>query len=387
MKNKVIIFGGNHHNTLGLVREFGENEIKPYGIILGEANHKNFTIASKYWNKVILVNTPQDGIEVLIRDFVCAESPAVIIASADATAAVIDENYNELKKYFYLPGFAEGGRVHELMNKENQVEYARTLGAEMIHSDSLTLDAYYEVSKQYPIILKPVTSIEGKKTDIRIADSEEDERQYIEELKKEGYERTLRQPYLRNRNEYVLTGAVMPIPHECSFTLVKHVRLWPERFGSGSFSSFVTDNKMIDIADRVMHLVQQSGYSGMIDIEFFESDTGKIYVNEFNWRSSGRNFVGRYCGVYSAFWWYCAVTGQEFNAAQRISNKSGYTMNEMTDYNHLLRKEISLREWIRDIRRTKSFAVWDCKDLRPFILRSLIVAKSFLRRFRRGKRV
>lgn len=367
--NKVIIFGGNHHNTLGLVREFGENGIRPSGIIVDAKKNRNFTSVSKYWDEVLVVRTPQEGIECLKRKFVCAELPAVVIASADDTAAVIDANYDELKKYFLLPGFNEGGCVLDLMNKEKQVEYAKNLGIEMICSELLPLNSSYKLSNQYPVILKPVTSIEGEKKDIRIADSEKEEKQYIEELKNKGYERILRQPYLKKRIEYVLTGAVMPTLHKCNFTLVKHSRLWPNFFGTGSFSSFVYDRKIVDEADKVMTKVQQSGYSGMIDIEFFESNTGKIYVNEFNWRSSGRNFVGRYTGVYSAFWWYCAIIGQEFNDAQRISDKNGYTMNEISDIHHVLNREISLLEWFNDVRKTKSFAVWDRRDIKPFVVR------------------
>lgn len=32
--NKVILIGGSHHNGLGLVRSFGVNGIRPYGIIV-----------------------------------------------------------------------------------------------------------------------------------------------------------------------------------------------------------------------------------------------------------------------------------------------------------------------------------------------------------------
>lgn len=48
----VIIIGGNHHNPLGVVRSFGVNGIRPYGIIVTGQNKSSFVTKSRYWKKL-----------------------------------------------------------------------------------------------------------------------------------------------------------------------------------------------------------------------------------------------------------------------------------------------------------------------------------------------
>ena len=363
--NRVILLGGDHHNLLGLARDFGVNGVAPTGIIVCAESDYLFSNKSKYWEKVWCVDTEEAAIELIKATFSDEAKPAVIIASSDAAAAALDAHYEELENHFILPGFQVGGRILELMNKEKQVSYANEIGVEMLTSETMLLNGY-EYSKKYPVILKPVASVEGKKTDIKICNNVQEEEDSVQELMNAGYPHVLRQLYLKTREEYVLTGAVMPVLHKCNFTLVKHTRQWPVCFGTGSFSEFVTDKRMLAFCEQVMDKVQKSGYCGLIDIEFFGTPDGKVYLNEFNWRSSGRNFVSLYTDVHSAYWWYCAVTGIKYDDSQRISTKSGWTMNEITDFRHIFKRKISVAEWLRDVQKTDSFAVWDRRDPAPF---------------------
>ena len=47
MKNKVLIIGGDHHNTLGVVESFAEKGIKPY-VLIYENNSHSFVLHSKH---------------------------------------------------------------------------------------------------------------------------------------------------------------------------------------------------------------------------------------------------------------------------------------------------------------------------------------------------
>lgn len=377
--NRIILVGEDHHNLLGLVRDFGVNGISPCGIIVGKEGYKGFVQKSKYWAKTWYVDSAEEAIELLKKFFCDKKEPAVLIASSDDVAAAFDVHYDELKDNFFLPGFRVQGRVFNLMNKEAQVNYAHKIGIEMLPSEIVELDSTFELSQYYPIILKPVASIEGEKTDIKICYNETEEMESINDLIKIGYRRLLRQLYLKERTEYVLTGAVMPVLHKCNFTLVKNVRQWPTCFGTGSFSEFVTEKTLLEFCNQVLEKVQNSGYSGLIDIEFFKTKDNKMYLNEVNWRSSGRNFVSLYTGVHSAYWWYCATIGKNYNDNCRISIKNGWTMNEMTDFRHIFKFKLSWFELLRDIKRTNSFAVWYCEDLQPFKARILGILKKIFR--------
>lgn len=249
----------------------------------------------------------------------------------------------------------------------------------MLPTEEVNLENSFKASLQYPIIMKPALSIEGKKADIKIAHTQQEELEFFLLLKKEGYKRVLRQIYLQNRREYVVVGAVMPQAYENNFSILKNIRQWPEKFGTGSFSSFDVDSKIIEYTNTIMKKVQQSGFCGLIDIEIFEANDGKIYINEFNWRSSGRNFVGRYTQIYSAYWWYCAVSGLPFDDSKKGNRKSGYSMNEITDFRYVIAGKIMLSQWLKDVKSTNSFAVWDPYDKAPFFSRIKALMKKALK--------
>lgn len=69
--NKVIIFGGDHYNALCLVRVFGVNGIKPYGILTVEKGQERniYAAKSKYWQKVWFVKNEEEGLKKLLRFF------------------------------------------------------------------------------------------------------------------------------------------------------------------------------------------------------------------------------------------------------------------------------------------------------------------------------
>jgi predicted ATP-grasp superfamily ATP-dependent carboligase len=67
--NDVVLIGGNHHNGLGLVRSFGINGIKAYGIIVGEDAEMSFCRKSKYWKQTWAVKTEEEALVLLKKEF------------------------------------------------------------------------------------------------------------------------------------------------------------------------------------------------------------------------------------------------------------------------------------------------------------------------------
>lgn len=68
IKNKVIVIGPNHYNTLGVIRSLGEEDV-PVNLIL-VSRKENYVSKSKYVDKVWLVNESENEIiSVLINYF------------------------------------------------------------------------------------------------------------------------------------------------------------------------------------------------------------------------------------------------------------------------------------------------------------------------------
>ena len=67
--NKVILIGGSHHNGLGLVRSFGVNGIRPYGIIVCPLGGDSYLTHSRYWEKTYCVASDEAAVDLLYKKF------------------------------------------------------------------------------------------------------------------------------------------------------------------------------------------------------------------------------------------------------------------------------------------------------------------------------
>ena len=99
-QNKVILIGGDDHNILGLVRSFGINGIKPYGIIISEKKRGVFTSFSKYWEKNWVVSNEKEAFKLLLKNFCNEHYKPVVILTSDGMMKEIDLKREKLNKYF-----------------------------------------------------------------------------------------------------------------------------------------------------------------------------------------------------------------------------------------------------------------------------------------------
>lgn len=126
--NKVIIIGGDHYNALGLVRCFGINGIKPDAILIEPYKTNRFCNHSRYWNTVRYVNDENEAFEYLLS-LPATEEKAVLVPSSDGAMLMIDAKSKDLSRKYILPGFkGNPGMVAHLMNKYNQMKWAKELG-------------------------------------------------------------------------------------------------------------------------------------------------------------------------------------------------------------------------------------------------------------------
>lgn len=379
-KNKVILMGSDHHNGLGLVRSFGVNGVNPIGIIICENTKKSFVCKSRYWEEVWCVKDEVEAIELLIRKYSDEKLKPVIIPWSDKMASVIDNNVNKLKLNFIIPSIGgQEGAICDLMDKQKQVEFCKVNGLNVLDSSIYVLEEGIALldNINYPVILKPVASVEGEKLDIKVCFSREELENSFDLFKQKNYSRVLVQRYLQERIEYVLTGAVAK--NFISYTIVSHNRQWPNKTGSGSFSIFEVDELVKKYAEHCLEVIIEKGYEGTIDIEFFKDNQDNFYLNEINWRSSGRNFVSLYTEVYSAYQYYNKITGKRVES-KLINEKQGYSMNEATDLRHVLCGRLGCVQWLKDLMKTGSYALWYKKDIKPTVFRYCYLVKELISR-------
>jgi len=67
MGSGVVLVGGDHYNGLALVRLFGKLGMRPCGVIVGERAERGFLCASRYWERVTIVESDDEVPDLLIR--------------------------------------------------------------------------------------------------------------------------------------------------------------------------------------------------------------------------------------------------------------------------------------------------------------------------------
>lgn len=380
-KNKVILIGGNHHNGLGLARSFGVNGIKPYGVIVGEGAEHGFVRKSKYWAKTWVIKSDDEIVEFLLNAFQNEKEKPVVIPYSDGAAEEIDLNLDRLKEHFLLPSIGgQQGKIAELMDKQKQVEFAQTYGIPMAKSCVVDLnDIRLPEDMIYPCIVKPVVSAEGEKSDIRKCDTETQTVAYLQELRQKGYHRFLVQEYLNYDTEYLMVGSISG-QNQC-WVNSKKIRVWPVVGGSSSCLQVTNQKNVSDFFESVRYAFQQITYDGFYDVEVLQVN-GKLYLNEVNWRNSGTIYSVLGSKVYYPVNWYYWKTKNQSpeNFIQSCLDETVYTIDESLDLRHVACGNITLKQWLRDKKKSKAFALWYTLDMRPAIAQYLHLLKELIKR-------
>jgi len=380
--NDVVLVGGNHHNGLGLVRSFGRCGIKPFGVII-----KNkgicFVTKSKYWANTWVLTSEEEIPGFLINNF---SEGTVIIPYSDRAATVIDQSLNILKEKFLLPSIAlKEGKIMELQDKYNQIAFANKYRIPVARSQIIYLP--YEKSAfediDIPCILKPVTSAEGDKQDI--VKCKDLDSLYSELLKynEKGYSRVLVQEYIDYDYEFLFCGSCGINP---SYLIRKNIRNWPSVGGTASFGQCLVDKSIKEVCEHILQSLKLEGYNGLFDIEMFKKGN-RVLLNEINWRNTGACFFCKGTGVEFAVIWYLEMIGEQ-NKADSMKHFCDdmllYQMNEATDLRHVIYGSLSFREWIKDLKKCDSFALWYKYDIKPAVYQYIHLLGEFINRATKG---
>ena len=99
IKNKVIVWGVDGFNTLGLMRELGNHGLDLIFLIKG---HKGISASSKYCKKFIETETIEEGYNLLLETYASEPYKPILITPGDDIIIFIDRHKEELEKQFGL---------------------------------------------------------------------------------------------------------------------------------------------------------------------------------------------------------------------------------------------------------------------------------------------
>lgn len=130
MSEYIVFVSKEHYNPLGIVRTLGEAGIHP--IVVAVKGDLKFVGQSKYVKKKYYVDTPEEGIKLIISKFGGnKEKKSFILTGDDVTVSLLDKNYDKLKDYFYFYNAGEAGRIAHYMNKDIMMALVEKYGIDI----------------------------------------------------------------------------------------------------------------------------------------------------------------------------------------------------------------------------------------------------------------
>ena len=334
--SKTIIIGTNHHNTLSMVRSFGEEGQKVILFIYGAKS--SYIACSIYVEKVSFFPSASAAIDAVSSYFDKSGEKPVVIACSDEVSSLMDKRYDELitKCYFFNAG--EAGRITTFMDKQKQLELAKECGFSAPSSiDALPEDVKTE-EVNYPCFVKPKVSIYGGKN-IAICRSKEELKTAL--IKYNPNYNVLVQDYIQKEYEIVVLGLSVGDKMIISGFIQKH----REERGGTTYSTVRPISELNQhIVEACKKLIGQINYQGLWGIECIKQGEDYFFL-ELNMRNDATTYAMKVAGVNLPYLYQLVVKSADYEPDIK-SVRSINSMVEFNDFNFVLKRKIGLLKWI-----------------------------------------
>ena len=357
MDNKVVVFGCNHQNMLGLVRSLGEKGVHPYCVLLQSKD--GLVFRSKYPAECHWVSSPQEGYEYIIERFSNETPKPILLSSDDVTETLFDLNATELRKHFMVPASDEDGKLTRLMSKKAIADLARQFNFNLPWMRVIKKGESIPIDLQFPVFTKSIKSIDGGKAEERKCVCRDElaavlSRCHSEEL--------LVQQFIDKVDEidyigYAANGFVY-IPY------VQHqMRFSDHAYGGYHRFDKIQDN---DMTRRICQMLKEIKFQGLFSVEFLVDKSGKWFFTEVNFRHDGHDYLITDAGINLPWLYCCAITGANEVLMPEVKKHTFTGMNELVDYRQFVATgKISIVKWLWQFMRADTHIFWNRRDNGP----------------------
>lgn len=364
-----IIIGIGSYNDLGLIRSCGEAGIKSIYLI-----HRESLVVPIYKSKYVIEHAFIDinNLESVLLSFESKypEKQFIVFPASDDAVVAMDRLKESLSTIFQTSH--ANGNVIELMDKDLMGHQAQKAGLTVPQTSIIKLSGNEVSNIEYPVILKPVQSIAGEKSDITVCHNSEELNTALTDLGKKGYKNILCQRYLHNDSskEIGITGVSYP---DGSVEIHGYIDKIRNRSNINNFGIYhpVSD---FQVEEALKNYIKSTGYVGIFDTDFILFN-GKLYFIECNFRNGAYG----YCVTKGGFNMPYAFASDVFSLQKSKSTKLKIVtfMEERTDILNILDRTLPLGKWLNDLIRTNTFLWWNWKDPKPMLRIPYFIKKLF----------
>ncbi len=374
---EVVAVGGDHYNTLWVVRSLGLAGFTPTVIVVNPHGRHSFVTRSRYVKKAYVVPDEVAMLDVLRR--LSFPSRVAVLSSSDGAADMIDQHYDELSvKYILSNCGGRQGALSAWMDKRRMTELARRVGFLVPWSLEVDGSNYRSVAVNdvpYPCIVKPLKSSRGQKTDFCICQNADELKErltalcgqginvLVQEFIKPDFEISILCMRDRERRVNLIPGLLHKVG---TCQSVRNLGMPTYAYAETALSPYV-DAAVVD------RFLTEVDYDGLYSIEFFVRE-GKAYFLEINLRVDGDLFVYTAGGVNMPALWVTGKTGMpQSELSTTLRPRRTYGMTEVSYVKYMPWR----RPWqvVRDFLRTDVFSIWSRRDPMPLLYKFIYALK------------
>ena len=354
-KSRAVIIGDSTNNTLSIIRSLGEAHIDQILILKCEHDHC-FVSHSKYLKdkKLFFIKHIEECLPIL-NGLKSEDICQYIICSFDEAAMFIDQKEECLFPFFQTP--ARGHRIGKLFNKNEQCILAEECGLTVPKSFLLhRSDEMASLPLPFPILLKPLYSTEGEKSDIHICHNLED---ISKAMKRDSRcNEFLLQEFVEKDYELDCIG-VRTDKETCIAGAVKKIRHYPELVGAGAYGLFLPYSKLDINMKGIEMFLEKANYYGPFSVEFLHHGNDNYFM-EVNFRNEGLAYAATVANANL----HALYVNPDY-VLRKDKIRKVYMMNYSIDFLYVKEGKLKLVSWIRDFLRTSCFININKRDLGP----------------------
>ena len=352
---KAIIIGDSFNNTLGLIRSLGESRVSQTLILIG--GDRLFVSRSRYLRKdnVYRIDTVEECLP-LLQQLADNSNRQVIICTNDRAATFVDENEEQLSQWYITP--MSGRHLGRFMNKKMQCELALECGFDVPMSVVYKRGEPLPENVTYPILLKPLISIDGEKSDIHIC---RNSCELHSALDSDSHcDAFILQEYIEKEYEINMIG----VSTDRGIVLpggIRKIRHYPTIYSPCSFGIFQPVEKFNFDTSVVQRFIDKVGYRGPFSVELLHKGN-RNYFMEVNFRHDGLAYAATAAGVNlpGIYMQFCDIP-------RRCNVRETYMMDLSIDFCHCKDKKLSHWRWFCDYLKTGCQLNFNIKDPYPTI--------------------
>lgn len=374
MNSRIIIIGGLHHNTLGVIRSLGEAGItkERLKVIIVEErwSEPNIISESRYVDKNIITYLGSyNDITPWLLKYKIIDERSCIICCSDGSAENVMKNATILNEWYNIPSTSMDAEI--LMSKSAQNEIAIRSGFNVPESIVVKKNQREISWVSYPCITKPLKSIEGAgKADIIVINKEEELQRAVDIIEADEIEI---QKYIKKEMEYQLIGCSLDSGNIIIIPGYTRIIRQPSNTNTG-YLKYSPISELNYNHSAVQTFIKTIGYSGLFSMEFIRGSDGNDYFLEINMRNDGNAYCVQSAGVNLPYLWCFYQFTKKLPENCVTINKSVFFMPDFFDIKMGI-KSVGLIRWVIQFFGAKSHSLYNLKDMNPFFL----ILKKYLK--------